>query len=621
MSDVTPKYKGSVLRPLKALAGLWRAPETLPMEPRPAAPNYRGFHLNDWKLCIGCGTCQEICDNAAIRMVHDPDLPSDAKAGIKPRRPAIDYGRCCWCALCVDICPTGSLSMSREYIHVSRDMDSYFILPDEKGMHGLGFEKGWAKSETSDLLDHRRQEMPLMQPDEALQGFGELARGFDAEAAVLEASRCIQCGMCHDACPTGMHAPDYIRALWQGDREKAVEEIYRTNPLPMVCGRICTHKCEVACSVGRRGEPVAIRWLKRHAMDGASPERVREIALQGKASEPSGRRVAIVGSGPAGLTAAFDLAKRGHAVTIYEARAVPGGMMRFGIPEYRLPGHSLDRDVDVIRAAGVDIRCNTAVGRDVTMAELRAGNDAVLLSTGLWQPRSTRVPGTDHPRVLPAIRVLEAVTLGEPIEVPRRAVVIGGGNVAFDVARSLARLQRAHHGEVAVDVIALEDRHHMLADEEEVDEAAAEGVKLYNSWGPKQVVVEDGRIVALETVRCLSLTDSEGRFHPRYDEQTMVSHAADTVIEAIGQACDISYLGHDLIEVLEWSRGRLRIDPDGRTSEPWLWAAGDMVEGPDVVHAIAAGHRAAASIDAAIGAAAIIGSWNTAGEGAERNHP
>jgi glutamate synthase (NADPH/NADH) small chain len=596
MSDITPKYKGSALRPLKALANLFREPATLPMKPRPAAASYRGFHLNDWQLCIGCGTCQEICDNAAIRMVHIPDLPADPKKGIKPRRPAIDYGRCCWCALCVDICPTGSLSLSREYIHVSRDLDTYLILPDEKGMHAKGFEKGWAKSDTSDLLDHTRQEMPTLAASEAVQGFAELAGGYDAQAAILEASRCIQCGMCHDACPTGMHAPEYIRAIWEGDREQAVAEIYRTNPLPHVCGRICTHRCETACSVGRRGEPVAIRWLKRHAMESLEPEVVRDIALAGKARRASGKRVAIIGAGPAGLTAAFDLARHGHAVTIYEARPQPGGMMRYGIPEYRLPYASLDADIDVIRASGVELRCGVAVGRAITMQQIRDESDAVMLATGLWLPRSTRVPGADHPRVLSAIHVLEAITRGEDIDVPERAVVVGGGNVAFDVARSIARKQKARYDRVAVDVLALEDRDHMLADEEEVTEAAREGVQLFNSWGPRRIELQDGGITGLETVRCVSLLDSQGRFHPRYDDATVVVHAADTIVEAIGQAADTSYLGGELTEALEWNRGRLSVDRSGRTSEPWLWAAGDMVEGPDVVHAIAAGHRAAASM-------------------------
>jgi glutamate synthase (NADPH/NADH) small chain len=315
--------------------------------------------------------------------------------------------------------------------------------------------------------------------------------------------------------------------------------------------------------------------------------------------------VSIIGAGPAGLTAAYDLAMRGHAVTIYEARALPGGMMRFGIPEYRLPYSKLDADIDVIRAAGVEVLTNTVVGRDIAMDVIKAASDAVLIATGLWQGRSTRVPGSEHPRVLSAIEVLEAITLKRDFEVPRRAVVIGGGNVAFDVARSLARLQKARYGTVAMDVIALEDRDHMLADEEEVQEAAAEGVKLYNSWGPKRIVIKDGAIVALEAVRCLSLKDEQGRFHPKYDEVDMVSHAADTVIEAIGQAANTAYLGHDLIEALEWNRGRLKIDRAGRTSESWLWAAGDMVEGPDVVHAIAAGHRAAASIDSVIAGSGV----------------
>ena len=600
MSDIRPKYKGSLLRPMKALSFLFREPATLPMEPREASEIYRGFHLNDWEKCIGCGTCGEICDNFAIRMAKIPGLPSDPARGIKPRRPVIDYGRCCWCALCVDICPTGSLSMSREYIHVSRDLDSYLILPDEAGMHAENFQKGWAKSEHSDLLDLTRRAMGELEPEARSDNFDEVTKGFDAQTALLEASRCIQCGMCHEACPAHMHAPEYIRAIWDGDMERAVEEIYRTNPFPHVCGRICTHRCESACSIGRRGDPVAIRWLKRFAMDQVEPEKVQEIALKNGIARSTGKKVAVIGAGPAGLTAAFDLARLGHKVRVYEARPEPGGMMRYGIPEYRLPYDKLDADIEVIRKAGVEIRCNVRLGENEDLQNLRSRNDAVLISTGLNLGRSTRIPGSDHPQVASAVDLLARITLGENIKAPKRIAVIGGGNVAFDIARSMARLQRQQHGKVNMTVLALEERGAMLADEAEVIESADEGIVLINGRGPRQVRIEDGKMIGLETVNCLSIFDEEGRFHPRYDESDLILHDVDMVIEAIGQMSDTSWLGEELTEALEWQRGRIAVDDDGRTSESWLWAAGDLVRGPDVIHAVAAGHKAASSIHGAI---------------------
>ncbi|KHD08925.1 oxidoreductase [Candidatus Thiomargarita nelsonii] len=585
----------SILAPLKALSFLGREPVTLPIAPRPAAPNYRGFHINDWEKCIGCGTCATICDNYAIRMVDIKDLSSDPIKGIKPRRPAIDYGRCCWCALCVDVCPTGSLALSREYVHIGLDLNTFFILPDEKGMHGLGFPKGWAKSSDSDLLDLKRQPIPELTAKERQDSFVEIVQGFDDQTALLEASRCIQCGMCHDACPTHMHAPEYIRAIWAGELEEAVQQIYRTNPLANVCGRVCTHRCETACSIGVRGKAISIRWLKRYAMDKVSHERIKQIASKGRNTIESGKKVAIVGAGPAGLTAAYDLARQGHAVTIFEALEKPGGMMRYGIPEYRLPYDKIDEDIDVIESMGVDIRCNVHIGHQ--MASLENDFDATLIAIGLHGGRSTRVPGTDHPHVYSAIDLLRRLTLKEKIEVKKKIVVIGGGNVAFDIARSLARLQRNLFGEVKVVITALEDRENLLASPVEVKEANEEELQLFTSRGPRRCVVKDGTLMGLETVRCISIFDEQGRFHPKYDDSDLIFHEADMVVEAIGQAPQLDFLGDELTERLEWDkRGRPVINQGGCTSEPWLWAAGDVVEGPDVIHAIAAGHRVANSI-------------------------
>jgi glutamate synthase (NADPH/NADH) small chain len=598
MRDIDYKSKGSILAPLKNLSFFGRPAVTVPLDPRPASAVYRGFHLNDWETCIGCSTCQKVCDNAAITMVSVPGLPDDPAKGIRNLRPAIDYGRCCWCALCVDLCPTGSISLSREYVHtcVDADIDSYFILPDGNGIHGTPFPKGWAKSTDSDLVALERQHMPELEAEVRVDGFDEIVAGYDINQAIIEASRCVQCGMCHDACPTHMNAPEYIRAIWKGDPEEAVREIYRTNPFAHTCGRICTHRCEDACAVGHRGAPIAIRWLKRYAMDAVPHDRVKEIVAELRPRFLTGKRVAIIGAGPAGLTAAFDLAKAGHAVTVLEAQAEAGGMTRYGIPYYRLPAGALDQDVDVITSLGVKIQYKTKVGLDISMAQLQADYDAVVIAVGLWMGRSTRVPGSEHKDVRRAVDLLRIVAAGEEIAVPRSAVVVGGGNVAMDIARTLARLQRRDYGQVRVTVTALEDFAHFLADPDEIKEALEEGVVIHDAHGPQHVVMDKDRVTGLKTWKVLSIFDEQGRFAPKYDDSQELIHEGEMVIEAIGQAADVALLGEDLKETLEWNRGRLKVDEAGRTSADWLWAAGDMVRGPDVVSAVADGHRVGASI-------------------------
>ena len=598
MADIKYEDKGSILNPLKSLQFFARKPVTEEMKPRPASNNYRGFHINDWEACIGCSTCQRVCDNAAITMIKVPGLPDDPIKGVRNLRPAIDYGRCCWCGLCVDICPTGSIGLTREYVHIcdQQTIDSYFILPDPKGMHNLHFESGWSKTSDADLVDLEKQPMQELAPEARIENFDEVVKGFDKQQALIEASRCVQCGMCHDSCPANMNAPEYIRSIWEDDIEEAVRWIYKTNPFPHVCGRVCTKRCETACSVGRRGDPVAIRWLKRYALDSIPHERVIDIAFEGKPSFITGRSIAIIGSGPAGMTAAYDLIKKGHTVVVYEAYSKPGGMMRYGIPEYRMPYSRIDDDIDVILSLGVDLRCNMKVGRDITMDKLQTNFDAVLISTGLHGGRSTRIPGTDHPKVFSSIELLRKITEGEDINVPRSAVIIGGGNVAMDIARSLARFQQQEFNHTDVTVVALEAEGSMLADESEIRESLEEGVTIIPSRGPRRCVISDESLDGLESVRCTSVFDADGRFHPMYDDDDIRFHAAEVVIEAIGQHGAVDFLGEALTEALEWKNGRLQIDASGRSSLDWLWAAGDLVEGPDVIHAVAGGHRAANGI-------------------------
>ncbi len=603
MSDIKYKDKGSILNPLKTLQFFARKPVTEPLGPRPATETYRGFHLNDWESCIGCGTCQKVCDNAAITMVHVPEAKEDPIKGIRPLRPAIDYGRCCWCALCVDVCPTAAISLSREYVHVCTEdqLDSYFMLPSADGMHGTPYPEGWTKTPTTDLVDLEREEMPELEPQSRSDNFDEIVAGYDAQHALLEASRCVQCGMCHDACPTHMDAPEYIRSIWEGRPEDAVRWMYQSNPFSHVCGRVCTHRCETACSIGHRGEPIAIRWLKRYAMDAVDHERVKQIAAEGRVQVPTGKRIAVIGSGPAGLTAAFDLVKKGHEVEVFERLEKAGGMPRFGIPEYRLPYDKLDQDIDVITSLGVKIHYQCEIGKDRSMSSLRDEFDAVVLAIGLQLGRSTRIPGSEHIQVKAAVDLLRMITLREPFDIPKSAVVIGGGNVAMDIARSLARLQKQTYGEVQITLTALEPRDQFLADPVEVKEALEEGVTILDSRGPQACRIDDqGRLNGLCTWRVLSIFDEQHRFAPQYDSSDEQFHEGEMVVEAIGQMADVSLLGEDLTEALEWNRGRLKVDEAGRTSEPWLWSAGDCVNGPDVVHAVADGHRVAASIDACL---------------------
>ncbi|HDQ13598.1 MAG TPA: hypothetical protein ENN41_02145, partial [Sediminispirochaeta sp.] len=372
-------------------------------------------------------------------------------------------------------------------------------------------------------------------------------------------------------------------------------QMYKNNPLPDICGRICTHKCETACSLGNRGEPVAIRWLKRYAMDSIDGEDYQALIDQ-KVVKPAGASIGIVGGGPAGLSAAYYLILMGYQVTIFEAYPEAGGMMRYGIPEYRLPYEVLDKDINFIKQLGVEIKTNTKVGEDISIDQLHADYDAVLISTGFHQGRSTRTPGTEHEDVFQAIDLLAKITKGEEFKVDEKIIVIGGGNVAMDIARSLARKQMQKYGRVDLTVTSLESRDIMPADEEEILESMEEGILFYPGRGPNQVLIEDGKITGLKTVKCTRVFDENGRFFPQFDEEDVLVIEGSQVIEAIGQAPDMSYLDA-YSEQLEYEGRRIKVDEYYQSSLKWLFIAGDIIKGPDVINGIATGHQAALGID------------------------
>jgi heterodisulfide reductase subunit A-like polyferredoxin len=374
---------------------------------------------------------------------------------------------------------------------------------------------------------------------------------------------------CTFSCPAGIKAHGYVSLVRSGEYEKAFQLVLETTPLVGSLGRACYAPCEEQCTRGELEGPLPIRRIKRFAAD------AHYATGSGPGVEPpeeSGKNVAVVGSGPTGLTAAWQLRLRGHRVKILEAAPEPGGAMRLSIPSYRLPAEVVERDVDNVRAIGVEIETNTPVGDPEALR--RNGFDAVLLATGTPTPVRLGVPGEELEGVTAALDFLRRIKLGDPPDLAgKRVVVIGGGNVAIDAARSARRL-----GAAEVHEVCLESRPEMPAYAFEVEEALAEGVILHDSWG-----IRGFRADAVELKRCVAVFDDEGRFSPRYDESDTEELACDVAIVAIGmrRERDVS------------------VDPVTLQSpEPWLFAAGDVVDGPTkIVDAVGAGRRAAFVID------------------------
>ncbi|MBN2557470.1 MAG: FAD-dependent oxidoreductase [Clostridia bacterium] len=594
----------SIFSPVKAWKYLLRKPVTVLKKdifdnPRESSPRYRGFHQNDWDKCLGCGTCSRICPTNAITMVQVDTL--EDKEGYKKERPAFDYGRCSFCALCVDICPSDSLNMSREYLHLSKQAESFYFLPDSRGIHGDTRDRGYVRDDDSELLDLNRYEMEL-EPVDRKKSFIEIVRGFSLEKALAESARCVECGICTEACPAHMNIPEYIKSVWEDDMKGAVGYLYKTNPLANVCGRICTHKCEGVCALGKRGEAISIRWLKRFIVDNTPMDDYEEAALSYVTEKVDGK-VAVVGSGPSGLSCAYYLRTLGYEVDVYEEKALPGGVIRYGGPEYRLPEESVLKDIGIIEKSGVHFITGTKVGRDVSLEELRDRYDAVFLGTGFSLSRQLRIPGYEHSDVKYAIPFLGQTRdylrgLADMPDIMEKVVVIGGGNVAFDVGRTLIRLQQRKYGTDHVSIAALEHRGILPCDKEELEEGGEEGLKGHFGYGPDEIIITDGKIIGLRVKKVISIFDADRKFNPSYDESDSFVIEAGQVYIATGQMPEYEYFSEEMKSMITIERGQVKVGAHGQFENfPWLFAGGDIVQGPDIITGVANGHDAADGID------------------------
>jgi len=458
-------------------------------------------------------------------------------------------------------------------------------------------------------LDLNRVPMPKQEPKARARNFNEVALGYTAEQALQEASRCIQCknAGCTEGCPVGVDIPEFIAAVREGNMPEAVRMLKRKNSLPGICGRVCPQEtqCEQFCNLAKKGAPIAIGRLERYVADWEHSQGLFNKS-HNPGTEPSGKRVAVVGAGPAGLTAAADLVKLGHEVTIFEALHVAGGVLMYGIPEFRLPKEIVQAEVEYVKSLGVKIRLDSVVGKIATVDELlEEGYDAVFLGTGAGLPMFLDVPGENLNGIYSANEFLTRVNLMKaylfpeydtPIQVGKRVAVIGGGNVAMDSARCALRL-----GAKKVYIVYRRSRVEMPARAEEVENAEEEGI-IFKLLTNPVAFFGDGRgcVAAMGCVQMeLGEPDASGRRRPIPKTGSEFIMEVDVVVVALGTTPNP--LVATTTKGLETTRrGTVVADEEtGKTSKDRVWAGGDIVTGAaTVISAMGAGKRAAASMDA-----------------------
>ena len=469
-------------------------------------------------------------------------------------------------------------------------------------------------------MDPKKHEMPVQAPDVRNHNFSEVALGYSEETALEEAARCLNCKHmpCVSGCPVNIHIPAFIEKVKEGDFEGAYQVIAQSSSLPAVCGRVCPQEkqCEAKCVRGIKGEPVGIGRLERFVADWHNEHAKGNITR----SEPNGHKVAVVGSGPSGLTCAGDLAKAGYAVTVFEALHVAGGVLMYGIPEFRLPKAIVQKEVDTLRRMGVDIQTNVVIGKTITVDELfEAGYEAVFIGSGAGLPRFMNIPGESLKGVYSANEFLTRSNLmkayradsATPILHARRVAVVGGGNVAMDAARTALRL-----GAEEVSVVYRRSMEELPARREEVEHAEEEGVVFRLLCNPTEILgyhnpddrrdPKNGFVTGIRCIRMeLGEPDEKGRRRPVEVPGSEFTLDVDCVIMAIGTSPNP--LIKSTTTGLEVNRhgGIVVQEETGATSRAGVFAGGDAVTGAaTVILAMGAGKTAARAIDAYLNPAA-----------------
>ena len=506
------------------------------------------------KIFAICNCNVNVCN--ALRTSQLYNTPNMSRSAYVAK---VEPENCVACGRCVEVCPAGAVKLGQK-------------LCTKDGP-----------------VEYPRQELP----DEAKWGPEKWTIDYRDKNRI----NCYDTGTspCKTACPAHIAVQGYLKLAAQGKYREALQLIKRENPFPAVCGRICNRRCEDACTRGTVDQAVAIDEVKRfiaqqdlNAERRFIPDRVVPKLLGGFEE-----KIAIIGAGPAGLSCAYYLAEKGYKPTVFEKNEKPGGMLRYGVPSFKLEKDVIDAEIDIIRQLGVEIKCGVEVGKDVTLDELRSqGYKAFYIAIGCQGGRKANIPGEDAEGVMTAVDFLRTVGGDESYPVRGKAVVVGGGNVAIDVARTAVRC-----GAESVKMFCLEPRDKMPASEEEIEDAAADGVTLDCGWGPKEVRVENGKVTGVVFKKCVSVWDAEGRFNPAYDENDTITVDCDRVFLSIGQ----SIIWGDLLKGSRVKLGRGQgAEADKltyQTAQPDIFVGGDVYTGPKfAIDAIAAGKEAAVSL-------------------------